>query len=75
MNRYRFLYKVNGHGSYMDVESNSLAHALWEAAKRITLDESSDAELVDTMTLPSKGNSYQEPVHVNLYPNWEHDHQ
>jgi len=75
MNRYRILYNVNDQGKYRDIESYSLAHALWEVAKLISIEESTGAELIDTMTLPSKGNIYDNPIHVNLYPNWEQDNQ
>lgn len=66
--RYRMLYSDNdGNNSFKDVESNSLAHAVWEVAKEC------GGTLVDTMILPSKENSYGVPAHVNLYPNWQKD--
>jgi hypothetical protein len=70
MSRYRIMYQdTAGNGHYKDVESNSLAHAIWELSKEL-----STGSLVDTMVLPSKENSHSFPTHVNLYPNWEHEH-
>lgn len=68
MPRYRILFADDsGHGTYKDVESNSLAHALWEVAKQ----DGYGMTLVDTMELPGKSNLYSQPFHVNLSPNWE----
>lgn len=65
--RYRIVYKDHGgRGCYRDVESNSLAHAVWELAKELC----GSGELIDTMQLPSKETSSKVPVHVNLYPDW-----
>jgi hypothetical protein len=64
--RYRIMYKdAAGEGRYQDIEANSLAHGIWTLAIAIG---SQSAELVDTMALPDKENSYRVPVHVNLYP-------
>jgi hypothetical protein len=72
MSRYRIVYRNKlpenvTTGEFVDVESNSLAHALWETAKEF----GHGAELVDTMVLPSRENTFAFPYHVDLYPNWE----
>ena len=69
MPRYRILFRDENTSNFVDVESNSLAHALWEVAKM----HGYGMDLVDTMALPDKSNSYGNPVHVNLYPEWTKD--
>lgn len=65
MARYRIAYTdINGQGRYQDVEASHLSHAVWALAKEV------GGDLVDTMVLPSKENSYKVPHHVDLYPGW-----
>ena len=64
--RYRILYNDASGNHFRDIESNSLAHAIWELGTELC-----SGKLVDTMLLPSKENSHSQPVHVNLYPEWE----
>lgn len=66
--RYRILYKDGNNNFFRDVESNSLADAIWELAKELCT-----GTLVDTMLLPSKETSIRDAIHTNLYPQWSTD--